>query len=149
MRSRLNLFFFLGLFNSWIPEGTSIVVSPYAMHRDPRYFSPRPNDFWPERWLLRSNQDKATAAGFGFEGSDPEPFVLTRDAFIPFSVGPASCVGKPVALMEMRVAIANLIRRFDMVFDGGYDSSRWERELLDRFVMVKGQLRAALKPRVL
>lgn len=29
-------------------------VAPYVLQRDARYFSPHPNDFWPERWLLAS-----------------------------------------------------------------------------------------------
>ncbi|KXN90423.1 Cytochrome P450 67 [Leucoagaricus sp. SymC.cos] len=122
----------------FIPEGTSIVVSPYAMHRDPRYFSPRPNDFWPDRWLHSPNEGSSTA-------SREEPFILSRDAFIPFSTGPANCAGKPLALIELRLVIANVVRRFEIAFDDGYDPRQWERELRDRFVMVKGELKTALK----
>lgn len=129
--------------NRYIPEGTSVIVPPYAMHRDPGYFSPRPDDFWPERWL-RSSLMKTSLAS-----DDTEPFILARDAFIPFSAGPANCAGKPVALMEMRLVIANMVRRFDMAFDDNYDPDRWEKELLDHFVMLKGQLRAALRLRQL
>lgn len=139
-------FFVLDLkisYNRYIPEGTSVVVSPYAMHRNPGYFSPRPDDFWPERWL-QSPHTKASPAS-----DDTEPFILSRDAFIPFSVGPANCAGKPVALIEMRLAVANVVRKFDMTWDDGYDPDQWERELLDRFVMVKGELRTALRLREL
>ncbi|KAJ6611167.1 cytochrome P450 [Mycena sp. CBHHK59/15] len=30
-----------------IPEGTTVIVPPYVILRDPRYFSPDPEKFWP------------------------------------------------------------------------------------------------------
>lgn len=110
------------------------------MHRDPRYFSPRPDEFWPERWLHDSSLK-------GSHGT--EPIILSRDAFIPFSIGPANCAGKPLALIELRLVIANLVRRFDISFDENYDPRDWEKKLFDRFVLVKGQLMTALRLRKL
>lgn len=129
----------------FIPEGVSVVIPPYTLHRDPRYFSPRPNDFWPERWLLNSTAKELSADG----QQDGEEIIVVRDAFIPFSVGPANCAGKPLAMMEMRILIAEVMRHFEVTFEQGYDPTQWERELLDRFVMVKGQLRVALRLRKL
>ncbi|KAJ7821344.1 hypothetical protein B0H13DRAFT_1660398, partial [Mycena leptocephala] len=34
----------------FVPEGTAVYVAPYT-HRRPRYFSPDPDRFWPERRL--------------------------------------------------------------------------------------------------
>ena len=34
-----------------------------------------------------------------------------------------------------------------MSFEDGYDPSRWEEEILDRFLMVKGKLPVKLKTR--
>ena len=36
----------------YIPPGTSFWIPTYTMHRDPRNFSPTPDTFWPERWLM-------------------------------------------------------------------------------------------------
>ena len=36
-----------------IPAGTTIIISPWVLHRDPRYFE-RPTEFLPERWKRRS-----------------------------------------------------------------------------------------------
>jgi len=44
-----------------------------------------PEDFKPERWLSESTE---------------EPHV--QDAFIPFCYGPGVCIGKPVALHNMK-----------------------------------------------
>jgi cytochrome P450 len=90
-----------------IPDGTGITITPYVIHRDSRYFSPRPDEFWPERWFISSSK----------EG---EEFVLDRAAYIPFSYGPGNCVGKSLALLELRYVIAMLVRRFDFVFEKGW-----------------------------
>lgn len=73
--------------------------------------------------------------------------VLDRAAFIPFSHGPANCVGRPLAMTEMRYVIALLVKRFTMSFADGYDPAQWERDLTDRFVFAKGQLPVKLSLR--
>ncbi|KAJ7174134.1 cytochrome P450 [Mycena crocata] len=107
-----------------IPEGTSVVVPPYTMHRDPRYFSPSPDKYMPERWL----------------SSDTTTFLVNEDAFIPFSAGPANCAGKNLAMLEIRMAVAYLLQAFEMRLADGYDPARWEADLQDYFVLQKGSL---------
>jgi cytochrome P450 len=113
-----------------ITEGTAIQVPPYALHRDPRYFFPNPDKFWPDRWLKKDSN-----------------IILERNAFIPFSIGSANCVGKPLAMMELRLVTCLLVKTFELSFEDGYDPSRWEDELQDRLVMVKGKLPVKLKMR--
>ena len=36
-----------------LPAGTTLLLSPWVMHRDPRYFT-EPFAFWPERWQAES-----------------------------------------------------------------------------------------------
>ncbi|KAF9543833.1 high nitrogen upregulated cytochrome P450 monooxygenase 2 [Agrocybe pediades] len=117
----------------FIPEGTAVNIPPYCLHRNPRYFSPRTDDFWPERWLL----DKTTAKGF----------VHDMSAFIPFSVGPANCAGKHLALLELRYVTTLLVRGFDFKFEEGFTAQMWEDGIEDRFVMAKGPLPVVLTPR--
>ncbi|TEB30402.1 cytochrome P450 67 [Coprinellus micaceus] len=112
--------------NIFLPEGTTVQVPPYAVHRDSRYFYPRTKDFWPERW---------------FRGPEAEGgCVLDRSVFIPFSMGPANCVGKPLALKQLRYVVAVLVHNFEFRFPEGYDAADWESEMKDRFLMVKGEL---------
>ncbi|KAJ7146770.1 cytochrome P450 [Mycena epipterygia] len=115
-----------------IPEGTAVIVPPYAMHRDPRYFSPDPERFMPERWLA---------------AEDDPAFILNQDAFIPFSTGPANCVGKNLAMLEIRMVVAYLMQAFEIRFVDGYDKRRWEADLKDYFVMQKGSLPIVLVSR--
>ncbi|KAJ6588103.1 cytochrome P450 [Mycena capillaripes] len=115
-----------------IPEGTAVVVSPYAMHHDPRYFYPSPENFVPDRWLAHED--------------DPR-FITNEDAFIPFSTGPANCVGKTLAMLEIRMVVAYVIQAYEMRFADGYDKHRWEADLKDYFVMQKGSLPIILTAR--
>ncbi|TFK36463.1 high nitrogen upregulated cytochrome P450 monooxygenase 2 [Crucibulum laeve] len=117
----------------FIPEGTAVTVPPYALHRDPRYFSPNPDKFWPERWMKHDSDAKV---------------VVNRGAFIPFSQGPANCAGKTLAILELRLVLALLIQRFDMAFDDGYDPAVWEQSLTDTFVFSKGKLPIKLTRRI-
>jgi cytochrome P450 len=100
-------------------------VPIYVIHRDPRYFYPDPEKFWPERWLqYRENPD----------------ITLDMAAFIPFSMGPSNCVGKPLAMAELRYVTTVLLTRFEMKFKEGWDVRSWEQNLKDRFTLVKGEL---------
>ncbi|KAF7333636.1 hypothetical protein MSAN_02406600 [Mycena sanguinolenta] len=108
-----------------IPEGTSVIVPPYTIHRDPRNFSPSPDKYIPDRWLAKDNDSE---------------FVTNDDAFIPFSTGPANCVGKNLAMLEIRMVVAHIMRAFELQFSDGYDTQRWEEDLKDYFVMQKGSL---------
>lgn len=119
------------------------------MHRDPRYFSPAPDAFWPDRWLNASVQPSPAAhlqskiaADF-----DAGPIVTTHAAFLPFSHGPANCAGKNLALVEMRMIVCLLLQRFHMRFADEFQPWEWEENLEDWFVMKKGRLPVVLTRR--
>ena len=111
----------------YILEGTAVQISPWVIHRCPRYFYPDPDKFWPDRWI----------------SGDPS-IILDKSAFIPFSTGPANCPGRPLAIIELRYVTCLLVRTFDMSFDPDYDAAQWEESLEDRFVMLKGELPVTL-----
>ncbi|GJJ06920.1 hypothetical protein Clacol_001116 [Clathrus columnatus] len=116
---------------SFIPEGTAVVVPPYVMHRDSRYFSPDPDRFWPERWYTQNNNN----------------IKLDRSAYIPFSYGPAGCVGKSLAILELRYMTAILVYNFDLSFEDGYNPEQWNKDMVDRFITIKGSLPVKVKQR--
>ncbi|KAJ7086454.1 cytochrome P450 [Mycena belliarum] len=116
-----------------ISEGTAVLFPPYTIQRDPRYFSPDPDSFIPERWLAAEDDPLST---------------LNQDAFIPFSAGPANCIGRNLAMIEMRMVIAHVMRAFDLSFEDGYDRRRWESDLRDYFVLHKGRLPVVLHDRI-
>jgi len=126
----------------FIPEGVSIQVPPYALQRDPRYFS-SPDEFKPERWLRSNVPASENTPAKGTSPSEPTPIFNTA-AFIPFSYGPAICAGKNLALMEMRLVIATLMQRYSMRLQEGYDPRDWEAQLEDFFVAKVGKLPVVL-----
>ncbi|PCH43669.1 cytochrome P450 [Wolfiporia cocos MD-104 SS10] len=118
----------------FVSEDTAVYAPPYAYHRDPRYFFPDPDRFWPERWLNETRKDKGV--------------VLNVNAFMPFSIGPANCVGKPLALLELRIVISYMVQNFDMRFADGYREDQWEDDLRDYFVTQRGSLPIVLTVRM-
>ncbi|KAJ3816970.1 cytochrome P450 [Lentinula raphanica] len=115
----------------YFQEGTAVLVSPYVLHRDPRYFFPDPDRFWPARWLPEN----------------AESVTLDTSAFIPFSQGQASCVGKRLALFEMKYILVLLFSKYEFVFPAGWEVGSWERGLKDQLVLAKDKLMVRLTPK--
>ncbi|KAJ6451361.1 cytochrome P450 [Mycena vitilis] len=122
----------------YLPESTSIDFPPRVIHRDPEYFSPDPERYWPERWLPEATTDST------------QPFVMNTEGFMPFSLGPANCVGRNIAMREMRLVLAQLVYKYD-IQAAEKDPREFERQwldgLLDHQILLKGPLRVTLTPR--
>lgn len=73
-----------------IKKDDLIHIPIHAMHRDPEQF-PEPEEFQPERFL------------------NP---VHHNYAYLPFSHGPRNCVAKTFALLEVKLALLNLLYHF-------------------------------------
>ncbi|THG96803.1 hypothetical protein EW145_g7714, partial [Phellinidium pouzarii] len=133
--------------NNYIPKGTAVDVSMYALFRDPRYFSPAPEEFWPDRWLpdnMKKRTPKQALDANSMAHKTESGITMNAAAFFPFSYGPANCAGRSLALIEMRMVIAVLVQRFDMRLKHGYDPSEWHDKVEDWFVMTTGELPAVL-----
>ena len=78
--------------------------------------------------------------------SDPA-FRHDEAGFLPFSLGPMNCVGKALALQEMRMLVCALIQKFDMRFPDDWDAQRYEDGLMDFFTVQKPELRVVVTPR--
>lgn len=83
-----------------IPPNTTVHVPVYAMHRDPANFGPYADQFLPERWL----HNKASNLVAGDEG---DALLCNREAFVPFSTGYSSCIGKQLALQNIKCVLLN------------------------------------------
>jgi cytochrome P450 len=81
------------------PE-TSLVMSQWVVHRDPRWFDD-PETFRPERW----ENDLAKR--------------LPRYAYFPFGGGPRLCIGNTFALMEASLLLATIAQRFKFTLAPG------------------------------
>jgi hypothetical protein len=58
------------------------MLNTSLVHRDARYFSPAPEQFWPERWLPGEGPKIAEARG--------QDFSLNQTAYMPFNYGSLS-----------------------------------------------------------
>ena len=132
-------------FDRYFSEGTAVLVPPYVIARDPEYFSPAPNSFWPDRWLPSPSPSTLPLSAGANEKN--VPVVNNTAAFIPFSYGPANCAGRGLALMEMRMVVALLLQKFEMRFADGFDTKMWEEHLEDFFVLSNGKLPVVLTTR--
>lgn len=77
-----------------VRRGDNVAYSAYFTGRDPELY-PDPLRFWPER----------------FVDQKPRPY-----AMVGFGAGHRPCIGKRFSLLEMRLFIALLFRRFDVKF---------------------------------
>lgn len=120
---------------SHIPEGTQTRIHFWSVHRDPRNFS-HPDTFWPDRWLIAE----------GLQQSE-EKIVHNPNAFTPFSFGPYNCVGKNIAMQEMRVLLCHFVQKLNFRFPDGFDSSQYEQTVADKFVFHVGRLPVVVESR--
>ena len=79
-----------------IPKGVSVMYSPYMSHHMPSCFE-RPNVFDPGRWDPALGDRQAKAANL-----------------IGFGGGPRLCLGRNFALMQLRVMMTTLLRRYTL-----------------------------------
>ena len=82
-----------------IPRGTEVGTPIYVLHHDADLY-PEPWAFRPERWI------GDPTAGVGTEHA--------RRGFCPFLVGPMNCVGKNMAYIAIKLALAHLLFRYDV-----------------------------------
>lgn len=82
-----------------MPAGALVLVSPYLLHRDERFF-PSPLVFDPSRWLR------------------DEERVRPRLSYLPFGAGRRSCVGESFAWMEGVLVLATLAQQWRLRMAG-------------------------------
>jgi cytochrome P450 len=76
-----------------VPRGSVVVIAPWIIHRH-RLLWRDPDSFNPDRFA----PDHAGGR--------------SRYAYMPFSVGPRTCIAAPMAMMQLQIAAAVLARRF-------------------------------------
>ncbi|KAL4960091.1 cytochrome P450 [Aspergillus stella-maris] len=106
----------------WIPGDTIVAIPQHVIQRDDRYF-PSGDKFIPERWL-----------------DEKERLIKHEEAFFPFQLGRYGCVGKQLALMEMRLVIARMAWEFDISFAPGETGEAFDQDAKDTFTFTVGPL---------
>ncbi|KAJ0418348.1 cytochrome P450 [Aspergillus carlsbadensis] len=114
--------------DQYIPGNVMVCVPTYTLFRDERVFV-QPQEFLPERWTTLPNLVK-------------EP-----SAFIPFNAGPYSCVGKQLALMELRRVTAEILTRYDVHLAKEQRVNDFLDSFHDTFTLVTGPLELVFEKR--
>jgi cytochrome P450 len=76
-----------------LPKGRLVLLSPWVLHRNEAYF-PDPLCFRPERFDTENGQE------------------IEKYAYLPFSTGPRICIGNAFAMMQMKINLATIWRRY-------------------------------------
>lgn len=84
-----------------VARGTDVLISPWVLHRDPRYFAD-PDRFDPDRWTGEAARQRP-------------PY-----AYLPFGGGARRCIGMPFALLEATLILATVARRFRLELRPGH-----------------------------
>jgi cytochrome P450 len=75
-----------------VPPRAILVMSPYLMHRDPRFYAD-PERFDPDRWTPEFRA------------------ALPKFAYFPFGGGPRQCIGESFAWMELILVVATIAQQ--------------------------------------
>ncbi|KAI8635538.1 cytochrome P450 monooxygenase-like protein [Xylariaceae sp. FL1651] len=109
----------------YVPQGTTVSVTPFRMARDPRYWRDG-EAFRPERWINEGFNDD-------------------KKATQPFSTGPRACLGINLAYLEMRVILAKLSWAYEWELARPLDD--WTRACGMRVLWKKPELWVKYHPR--
>ncbi len=77
-----------------IPAGGLVVMSPYVVHRSPRYWD-RPEVFDPDRFLPQNSEGRR------------------KFVYFPFGAGPRKCIGAGLVELEAPMILAAILQKFD------------------------------------
>ncbi|KAJ0179419.1 hypothetical protein K1T71_005131 [Dendrolimus kikuchii] len=81
-----------------VPAGTTVVVATYKLHRRPDVY-PNPEKFDPDNFLPERSANRHYYA------------------FVPFSAGPRSCVGRKYAMLKLKIILSTILRNFRVYSD--------------------------------
>ncbi|XP_077382179.1 cytochrome P450 4T8 [Festucalex cinctus] len=81
-----------------MPQGSLVGTSVYALHRNATVWE-NPNVFDPLRFLPENISRRSP------------------HAFVPFSAGPRNCIGQNFAMNELKVVVASILRRYQLLED--------------------------------
>lgn len=85
-----------------IPRNRWVVISPWTLHRHPDYFDD-PDHFAPHRFCP---ERKATTTH--------------RHSYIPFGTGPRVCLGHAFSMLQLRVVLATILQRWQLMTTPSY-----------------------------
>ncbi|KAK5070160.1 hypothetical protein LTR64_001997 [Lithohypha guttulata] len=89
----------------FVPGGVSVAWSAKAIYQNTALFGPDPKAFRPDRWIHTSEG--------GDEPSRDKIAAMEKNNDLIFGNGKYTCLGKPVAMLELNKLYVELLRRFE------------------------------------
>lgn len=89
-----------------VPRGATFLVPIIAFHHDPQYWGDDAHQFNPDRFV------RGVAAA-----------CKPSHAFLPFGIGPRTCVGQSFAILEAKVVLALILQHFRFHVSPSYTHS--------------------------
>ncbi|GFO27161.1 cytochrome p450-like protein [Plakobranchus ocellatus] len=77
-------------------KGMPVIIPVYGIHMDPELWE-EPQEFRPERFEPEAKESRH------------------QFAYLPFGHGPRNCIGMRLGQLELKIALAMVLRRFDVV----------------------------------
>lgn len=81
-----------------VPAGTTVVVATFKLHRNEKLY-PNPDVFDPDNFLPERQANRHYYA------------------FVPFSAGPRSCVGRKYAMLKLKILLSTILRNYRVFSD--------------------------------
>lgn len=94
-----------------IPAGATVVIGTYKLHRNEQIY-PNAEKFDPDNFLPERQANRHYYA------------------FIPFSAGPRSCVGRKYAMLKLKVILSTVLRQFRVFSDLTEEQFRLQADII-------------------
>lgn len=88
-----------------------MVIAMYKLHRQP-YIYPNPDVFNPDNFLPENTANRHYYA------------------FVPFSAGPRSCVGRKYAMLKLKIVLSTILRNFRVKSDIKQSDFRLQADII-------------------
>ncbi|KAJ5713532.1 uncharacterized protein N7483_010713 [Penicillium malachiteum] len=133
----------------WIPGNTIVFAAQHVIQRDERNFE-NALEFIPERWLdegkyLHKNDQAWFPFSIGMLSMFQPSWLYT--VTLMHIQGHYSCVGRPLALMQIRTVLHRIASEFDLSFPPGEDGRHFWEETKDTFTLMCPALPVVLTKR--
>lgn len=101
---------------TFVPGNSEVFCPQYVLSRSEKAYE-RATEFYPERWY-----------------KEPD-MIKNKTCWGPFSMGVYGCIGKPLALLEIRTLVTKLVMKYDVAFAPGETGKPLMEDFKDHFTL--------------
>lgn len=94
-----------------VPAGATVAVATFKLHRNEKIY-PNPTKFNPDNFLPERQANRHYYA------------------FVPFSAGPRSCVGRKYAMLKLKILLSTLLRNYKVYSDLKEDDFKLQADII-------------------